>query len=154
MRPKFMPQRKTHAQHCGLGDVVEEGIAVARAVVLGRAVVDLYHQATRRLEQQGDGKVAGDGMRVHRQAQGAQAVVQVGLPYSLVPFDVRGAEDIVHQQMQRTLLALDAGHQCTHFVLHQVVHPHGDALAASLVHEGRGFLDGLGPVHLRTLRAR
>jgi hypothetical protein len=53
--------------------------------------------------------------------------------------------------VERALLAFDAGHQRVHLLGPQMVAPDRDPAAACLVHQGRGLLDRLRPVQLRTL---
>ena len=64
---------------------------------------------------------------------------------------VVGAPDVVHEDVQGALLALDPRHERAHLVGDEVVDLDGDAAAARRVDERRGLLDRLGPVHLRAL---
>ena len=52
--------------------------------------------------------MAGDRVRVDGQAQQVQPVLQIRLPHGLVPLHLGRAEDVVDEDVQRALLALDA----------------------------------------------
>ena len=78
----------------------------------------------------------------------------VGLPDRLVPLHRGGAPDVVHEDVQRALLGVDARDQRAHLLGHEVVDLDRDAAAAGRVDERGGLLDRLRPVHLRPLRAR
>ena len=152
-RPELVRQRERHAEVRRLGEVVEEGDPVAPRVVLGGAVGHLDDEAAGRAEEQRDREVARDGVRVHRQAQGVEPVVQRGFPGGLAPLHPGRAPDVVHEHVQGTLLAVDASHERAHRIGHEVVHLHRDPPAAGPFHELRRLLDGLRPVHLRPPRA-
>ena len=100
VRRELVRQRERHPVHRRLGQVVEERDAVVRRVVLVGSVGHLDDQAARRLDEQREREVAGDGVRVHGQAQRAQPDVQRGLPDGLVPLHRGGAPDVVHEDVQ------------------------------------------------------
>ena len=102
-------------------------------VVLVGAVGHLDDQTARRLDEQREREMAGDGVRVDRQPQRAQPVVQVRFPDRLVPLDLGRAPDVVHQDVEPPLLALDAAHQRADLLRHEMVHLDRDPAAAGLV---------------------
>jgi hypothetical protein len=122
-------------------------------VVLVRPIRHLNDQSASALEEKRYREVAGDGVRVDGQAQGAEPDIQRGLPDRFVPLDSGRSEDIVHENVQCSLLPFDASHERAHLVRHEVIHLDRDPAATRLVHERGSFFDGLRPVHLRPLRA-
>ena len=92
-----------------------------------------------------------DRVRIDRQAQQVQAVIEIRFPDRLVPFDLRRAEDVVDQDVQPALLALDARDERPDLLRIQMVHLDRNAATAGSVDESGGFLDRLGSIHLRAL---
>ena len=78
-------------------------------VVGGGAVGDLDDQPARAAHQQRQRVVARDQVRVDREPQQPQAVVEVVLPDRLVPLEqVLGAPDVVDEHVEPALLGVDA----------------------------------------------
>lgn len=117
-------------------------------VVLVGAVGHLDDQAPGLLDEERERVVAGDGVCVDGQTQGVQPRLQRGFPDRPVPLDL-GSPDVVHEDVQVALVAPDARHERADLRGHEVVHPDRDPVAARLVHESCGLLDGLRAVHLR-----
>ncbi|RDL08149.1 hypothetical protein DER30_1483 [Streptomyces sp. HB202] len=152
VRREFMAEGEGHPVHRGLRQVVEERDAVVGRVVLVRPVGHLDDQPARCLDQQRQREVTGDGVGVDGQPQGVQSGVERRFPHRLVPLDLR-APDVVHQDVQGSLLARDPGHERPDPVGQQMVDLDGDAPSARRVDQGSGLLDRLGPVHLGALGA-
>jgi hypothetical protein len=152
--PKLLRQRPGDANDGRLGEVVEERQPVVRRVVLGGAVRHLDDQSTPIPDQEGQGEVAGDDVRVDGEPQHALAVLQGVLPHRHVPLDqeVR-PPDVVDEHVQSPLLALDPRDQGLDLDRVQVIDLGGDPLAARLAHQVGGLLDRLGTPQLRRLRA-
>ncbi len=111
-RAEFVAEGEGHAQHGGLGEVVEEVHPVGVTVVVGGAVGDLDDQAAGPAEQQRQGVVAGDGVRLDREAEQPEAVVEVVLPHGGVPLEEPlAAPDVIDEDVQVTLFVRDAVHQ-------------------------------------------
>jgi hypothetical protein len=149
VRRQLLAQRPRHAPDRGLHQVVEERDAVVLGVVLVGAVVDLDDQTAGRADQQRQRDVARDGVGLDPESQQPQPDVEVGLPDGGVPLHGRGAEDVVDEDVERTLLVLDAPDERRDLVGDEVVDLDGDADAAGGVDQLGGLLDGLGPRHLR-----
>jgi hypothetical protein len=97
--------------------------------------------------------VARDDVRVDRESQQVQAVVERVLPHLLVPAEqLLAAPDVVHQAIQPAGRTLDPVDQRPDLVVLQMVDRHRDARAAGRRDHLGGLLDGLRPVDLRALR--
>ena len=128
MRRQVLGMGPGHAGHRDLGEVVERDDPVVVGVVLGRAVRDLDQEAARALDQQRQGKVRRDQMRVDAEPQQAQAVVEIMLPDGLVPFlELLAAPDVVDQDVEPTLLGADALDQPADIVGDQMIDLDRDA---------------------------
>jgi hypothetical protein len=146
-----MAQGERHAEHGRLGEVVEEGVAVVVAVVLGGAVGHLHDQATGVAQQQRQCVVAGDRVRLDGEPQQPQALAEVVLPDRAVPLEEQlTAPDVVHEDVQASLLVRDALHERTDAIRIEMVGGYGDPVPTGSGDEVGGVLDGLRPVVLRT----
>jgi hypothetical protein len=74
-------QRERHSNVRRLGEVEEERDPIVDRVVRVSSVGHLDDQAAWRPDEQRYREMAGDGVRVHSQAQGAQPSVQIGFPH-------------------------------------------------------------------------
>ena len=109
MRRKVLGMRPGHAVHRDLGEIVEGREPVVVGIVFGRAVRHLDEQPARPLDHQRQRMMRGDQMRVDRQPQHAQAVLQIMLPDRLVPFEqLLAAPDVVDEDVEPALLGADA----------------------------------------------
>ena len=155
VRRELMRLREREPQHGGLGQVVEGRQPVGARVVLERAVGHLDDQAAGPADQQRQREVARDEVRVDRQAQEAQAAVEVVLPDRRVPLgQLLAAPDVVDQHVEATLLVVDARDEVAHLIGLQVVDRDRDPAAAGGVDELGGLLDRLRPVVLGPVLAR
>ena len=99
--------------------------------------------------------VARDQVRVDRQAQEPQAVVEVVLPHRRVPLEeVLGAPDVVDEHVEAALLGVDPRDQGRDLRGVEVVDRDRDPLATRRRHELGGLLDRLRPVDLGAPLAR
>jgi hypothetical protein len=96
-----------------------------------------------------------DDMGVDAEPEQSQTVVEIALPDGLVPLGFAElTPDVVHQDVQRTLLLLDPVDQGPDLLGVQMIHRYGDPVTTGLVDQGRGLLDRLRPVHLRPASLR
>src|SRR5690606_17376875 len=106
-------------------------------------------------DQEGQGVVSGDQMRVDRQPQHAQALFEVVFPDWRVPFHQQfPAPDIVDEYVEAALLAADTGDEGRDLIRFQMIDLHGYALTAQRIHQLGSFLDRFWPAIFRLLRAR
>ncbi|MGX1365474.1 hypothetical protein RKD19_000833 [Streptomyces canus] len=146
-RAEFVAQGERHADDGRLGEVVEEGVAVVLAVVGVGSVGHLDDQTAGPAQQQGQGVVAGDRVRVDREPEQPEAVFEVVLPHRGVPpEEVLAAPDVVDEDVEAVLLVADAVDERADLGRVQVVGGYGDAVAAGRGDEVDGVLDGLGAV--------
>ena len=109
VRRELLGLREREPEHRRLGQVVEGREAVVRGVVLERAVGHLDDEAARPADQQRQREVAGDQVRVDREAQQPQAAVEVVLPHRRVPLgQLLAAPDVVDEDVEAALLGVDA----------------------------------------------
>jgi hypothetical protein len=148
MRAKLMAKREGHAIHRSLHEVVEERDAVVRGVVLRRAVVHFDDQRAWLLNHQRQREVAGDRVRVDAKTQQMESVVQIGLPYRLVPLHLGQAEDVVDEDVQRALLAIDARDQRADLVGDEMIDSNSDATPSGRIDESGGLLNRFRAIHL------
>ena len=143
-------QRQCHPVRRDLRQVVEERAAVV-GVELGVAVGDLDHETAGFLDEQRDGGVARDDVGVDGQAQDAQASVEIVLPQLGVPAgEVIAAPDVVDEDVEASLLGLDARHQPLHLRRVEVVADDGDGRPSGLGGPSGRLFDRLGPIDLRS----
>ncbi len=76
-----------HADRRRLGEIVEDREPVMRGVVFRGSVRHLDHQPAGLRDQQGQGVMRGDEMRVDGEAEQVKAVLQIVLPDRLVPLE-------------------------------------------------------------------
>ena len=113
MRRQILGMRPRHAGHRRLGEIVEGREPIVVGIVLGRAVGHLDQQAARALDQQRQGVMRGDQMRIDAEPQHAQAVLEIMLPDRLVPLEqLFAAPDVVDEDVEPALLGADALDQC------------------------------------------
>src|SRR5688572_14604149 len=124
-------------------------------VIVGRAIGHLDDQSTRMLDQQGQCEVAGDDVCVDGEPQQVQPAGQGMLPYGYIPLgQPLPSPDVVDQDIQAAVLARDTRYQGLHLRRVQMIDLHGDALAASVLHQLGRLFNRFGTVILGTLRAR
>ena len=104
--------------HRVLGQVVEERVAVVVGVVLGRAVGHLDQQSAGARDQQRQRVVAGDEVRVERQAQQPQSRSSRSCSHTGLSHSKRcsRAPDVVDQHVEPALLGARCAHQRAHLV--------------------------------------
>jgi hypothetical protein len=120
-------------------------------VVLLRAVGHLDDQPPGVADQNGQGEVACDEVRVDRKAEHPQPVLQVVLPDGRVPLEeLLSAPDVVHEHIETLAFGINPLDERFHLARLQMVDRHCDPIAAGVRHELGGFLDRLRPVVLRT----
>jgi hypothetical protein len=134
---------------CHLRQVVEEGAPIV-GVEFGVAVGDLDHQTAGFLDQQWDRGVTGDDVGVDGESQDAKAGVEIVLPeLGVPPGEVVAAPDVVDEDVEASLVGLDARYERLHLRRVEVVADDRHSLPSSLAGaSGRAF-DRLGPTHLR-----
>ena len=154
VRRQLVAERERRPEVRGLGQVVEERHPVVLVVVAGRSVGHLDHQPPGLAYQQGQREVGRDRMGVDGQAQQVQPVVEVRFPHRGVPLHLRGAPDVVDQDVQRVVLGPDAADQRGHLAGIEVVDLDGDPRPARRFDQLGCLLDRLWSVHLRPLGTR
>ena len=100
-------------------------------IILGRAVGHLDQQPARTLDQQGQGMVRGDQMRIDAEPQQTQPVFKVVVPHRLVPLEqLFAAPYVVDEHIEAALLGADALDQSSNLAGDKVIDPNRDAIAA------------------------
>ncbi len=150
MRRELLALCEREPDHRVLGQVVERRESVVLGVVFAGAVGHLDHEPTGPANEQRQREVARDQVRVDRQAEHPEAVLEVVLPDRLVPLEqALAAPDVVDEHVQAAVLGVDAPDELRDLCWLEMVDRDGDPHAPGVADELGGLLDRLGPVVLR-----
>ena len=154
-----MALRERQPVHRHFGEVIEDGDAIARRVVVHRPVGDFDDQTARLLDEEWEQVVRGDEVRIDGEPQNAQPVVEVELPDRRVPLrgaalEQLAAPDVVDEHVDVAVVAPDPVGEALDLHRVEVIDRYRDTGAAELRHEFGGFLDGLVAVVVGSMTRR
>jgi hypothetical protein len=90
--------------------------------------------------------MARDCMRADGQAQRVHAIIQRGFPDRFVPLHPGSSPDVIHQDVETALFAIDAIDESAHLLRNETIHLDWDPAAAGFIDERGSLFDPLRPV--------
>ncbi len=132
--------REGEADDGGLGQVVEHRVSVVLGVVLLRAVGHLDDQPAGVADQQRQREVARNEVRVDREAEHPQPVLEVVLPDGRVPLEeLFSAPDVVHEHIETPAFGIDPLDERLDLARLEMVDCHRDPTAPGAPSRARRF---------------